>query len=106
MILLSAETNRFMLIIYGIRLKMDLGIFTQQGVDFEPRWRGEDPILWNPLTRVRIKCWRLEEARESGQIIFCMDSKFIILIAEDSEEDALIVQHCLKRAGLPNPTHI
>ena len=35
-----------------------------------------------------------------------MDSKFVILIAEDSEEDALIVQHCLKRAGLPNPTHI
>ena len=35
-----------------------------------------------------------------------LDSNLPILIAEDSEDDAFILQHTLKKAGLPNPTHI
>lgn len=35
-----------------------------------------------------------------------MDPKLHNLIAEDTEEDALLIQFCLQRAGLPNPTHI
>jgi CheY-like chemotaxis protein len=35
-----------------------------------------------------------------------MDSKLLILIAEDNEDDAFIIQHVIKKAALPNPTHI
>lgn len=35
-----------------------------------------------------------------------MDSKSLILIAEDTEEDGLMLCMALKRAGLQNPTHV
>jgi CheY-like chemotaxis protein len=35
-----------------------------------------------------------------------MDSKLLILIAEDDPDDAFLIQHTLKKAELPNPTHI
>src|SRR5712672_1899750 len=35
-----------------------------------------------------------------------MDPKLLILIAEDDQNDAFLIQHALKRANLPNPTHI
>ena len=35
-----------------------------------------------------------------------MKENLLILIAEDNEDDGYLVQHALKKAGLPNPTHI
>lgn len=35
-----------------------------------------------------------------------MDEKLLILIAEDSEDDSYLVKYALRKAGLPNPTHI
>lgn len=35
-----------------------------------------------------------------------MDSKLLVLIAEDNEDDAFIIQHALERAGLQNRSHV
>ena len=35
-----------------------------------------------------------------------MNENLLILIAEDNEDDGYLVQHALKKAGLPNPTHV
>ena len=35
-----------------------------------------------------------------------MDKNLLILIAEDNDDDGFLVQHALKKAGLPNPTHV
>jgi len=45
----------------------------------------------------------MEMGGKEKETIPSMNENLLILIAEDNDDDGYLVQHALKKAGLPNP---